>query len=911
MLLNLDHVDCRALWTCRWLLRLPEFFPLRQLPALAAPLLMPTRFDALPPNLYEITRLIAGIESQGSFATWFTRSTSDLDLHVDGVGRVALPVTAATVRQLRKVAQPAHYGLKEQTLLDPTVRDTSEIPGSRLSINKKDWQPALDEALERIRRDLGLSLDSRIEARLHNLLIYSPGQFFKPHQDSEKADGMIGSLVVALPSRFTGGEFVITHHDETLQAPGSAHSLTFIAFYTDCRHEVRPVLSGNRVVLTWNLIVSNPATMEPPATATEALVRRVRDYFDSPKPPRWSEGPADEPPDRLVYLLDHEYSQRGLHWDQLKNGDALRAAMLLEVALQLDCEAFLALADIQETWNCEDDGFDRRHGRRWRSSHYDDDDACEDDYADDDLVENDEAGGRGRTSRGSGSRHYELTELIESIIELRHWVAPDSRQGEAITVSVDDREICYTKPSIDCEPFESEHEGYTGNAGNTVDHWYHRAAIVLWPRERNFVIRAKASAQWAIDEISRHLATSGRGAAADLAQRLQPFWPETVRNSPPTARPDLLASTLILAIDLDSPALAAALLAPFQLIDLTPEVAPRLANLIARLGLDCGRAVLHPWLKESLFRQSIASQLAWLPAGLPALCHALCEDSARSGLTRTASGATEPADAARSHPVEADGATGTTAGQKLADELLLNRWAWLHGHIEALRKQPDPTRRASSLIELAEPLLAFIECADIAQQPMLRDDVLTLLTERSANLPLPLQLPLRMLQAAAARTAASRTTASSTSASTTSVSATRASTATASSNHAAAPDLTSLRKHLTSELTARLAQPTRDDDDWSIPTPIQASDELAATLTAFLRSPQQRRLEWPLAEKRRQHIHRLIDSHGLPVRHTTVRRGSPYTLVLEKTRGVFEDDSAQRRDWTEALAWLASSPGRG
>jgi hypothetical protein len=31
--------------------------------------------------------------------------------------------------------------------------------------------------------------------------------------------------------------------------------------------------------------------------------------------------------------------------------------------------------------------------------------------------------------------------------------------------------------SVDLEPFESEHEGYTGNAGNTVEHWYHRAAV--------------------------------------------------------------------------------------------------------------------------------------------------------------------------------------------------------------------------------------------------------------------------------------------------------------------------------------------------------------------------------------------------------------------------------------------------
>jgi len=43
-------------------------------------------------------------------------------------------------------------------------------------------------------------------------------------------------------------------------------------------------------------------------------------------------------------------------------------------------------------------------------------------------------------------------------------------------------------------PFDSEYTGFMGNWGNTLDRWYHRAAIVIWPRERTFVIRARASA---------------------------------------------------------------------------------------------------------------------------------------------------------------------------------------------------------------------------------------------------------------------------------------------------------------------------------------------------------------------------------------------------------------------------------
>jgi hypothetical protein len=52
--------------------------------------------------------------------------------------------------------------------------------------------------LDRIQRDLGLADGSRLRAELHNLLVYGPGQFFLTHQDSEKTDDMIGTLIVVL-----------------------------------------------------------------------------------------------------------------------------------------------------------------------------------------------------------------------------------------------------------------------------------------------------------------------------------------------------------------------------------------------------------------------------------------------------------------------------------------------------------------------------------------------------------------------------------------------------------------------------------------------------------------------------------------------------------------------------------------
>jgi len=39
------------------------------------------------------------------------------------------------------------------------------------------------------------------------MLVYDQGSFFKSHRDTEKTDGMFGTLVVALPSAHRGGNW--------------------------------------------------------------------------------------------------------------------------------------------------------------------------------------------------------------------------------------------------------------------------------------------------------------------------------------------------------------------------------------------------------------------------------------------------------------------------------------------------------------------------------------------------------------------------------------------------------------------------------------------------------------------------------------------------------------------------------
>jgi hypothetical protein len=75
----------------------------------------------------------------------------------------------------------------------------------------------------------------------------------------------------------------------------------------------------------------------------------------------------------------------------------------------------------------------------------------------------------------------------------------------------------------------------------------------------------------------------------------------------------------------------------------------------------------------------------------------------------------------------------------------------------------------------------------------------------------------------------------------------------------------------------------------------------------FLGDGSRRILEWPLAEARRKHIQQSIRAAELPVRHQTLRAGSPYTLVLTKTDALFERERKARQRAITDLAWLNES----
>ncbi|MBS2033242.1 MAG: 2OG-Fe(II) oxygenase [Deltaproteobacteria bacterium] len=521
----------------------------------------------------EIAEALAALNSKGTFATGLTCPSSELQLRVEGVGPIHFPVSSATAKKLAKLAQPALFGKRTRTIYDPEVRDTGEIPAKQIRVDGC-WARALELQLEHIRRRLGLSAETRLEAKLDKLLVYGPGQFFAPHQDSERSNTMIGTLVVELPSSHQGGAVVVEHRGAKRTFSGARRGnseLSLLAFYADCRHEVKRVEHGYRITLTYQLhahaLSRRGGTAAVRVPAVERLAESVRAYFATPVSSGYGSAPL-EGPDRLIYLLDHEYSERSLAWNRLKNGDCVRAQALREVARPLDCEIHLALADVHENWACADgeDGYGDRYDE-------------ENEGDEDDVDEGEEEG------------DYELLDLLDTDLELRHLVAADGSKANArIRPSMD--EVCFARASHELKPFRTEHEGYMGNYGNTVDRWYHRAAVVLWPRARSFFLRAKAEPSWAIAQIARLLRSGQTEQARQRLAEVLIIWEQSVRGADPAVA---ALPVLKLARELDDAELAARLLGPLGLTAMTGAAAETFSESVEHFGPEWGRRLVVAW----------------------------------------------------------------------------------------------------------------------------------------------------------------------------------------------------------------------------------------------------------------------------------------------------------------------------
>lgn len=399
----------------------------------------------------ELLQTLNQIEGTGSFVVSGTKDFMPLGLAIKGVNEISFPITTTQVETMIKVAHKAPFGKGSQTIVDPNVRSAWEIDAKNISFLNKNWGKFLNTLLAETKAGLGLEKQT-ISANLYKLLIYETGDFFLPHKDSEKEAGMFGTLIIGLPSRHSGGSLLVRFNGEEeiidFSDAENDYKLPFTAFFADCEHEIKPITSGHRVCLVYNLVQKQNEKVLIQHAANQEAINDLAEIL--------SRSEAEFP---FAVLLGHQYTPANFSMEALKLNDYPRAEALMEAAEKAGFYAKLGLMTSYKMGDLEVE-YSRSSRRRYRSyDEYDDDDA--------------ENGVMG-------------SEIYEESITIEHWAVDGLPPLSEIALDEDD--IITDIEIGEGEPMEKEAEGYTGNAGMTIQYWYHYGAIVLWRKSNHFEI---------------------------------------------------------------------------------------------------------------------------------------------------------------------------------------------------------------------------------------------------------------------------------------------------------------------------------------------------------------------------------------------------------------------------------------
>ena len=448
----------------------------------------------------ELEELLQSVARPGGFCTHGRVFVPMPVLEVEGVGVLSFPVPDSQVRLLVDAAERAPYGKGADTLVDTSVRDCWQIDAARIHLGGSVWADTLRGILDTVATGLGCP-PGRLDARPYKLLIYEPGGFFSAHRDTEKADGMIATLSITLPAAGTGGELIVRHLDQEISVDmnaGEPSELAFAAFYADCAHETRPIREGYRLSLVFNLCL-RPGDTETPQQAPDYSdqARNTADLLVE-----WRD--SGHGPDKLVWLLEHDYSEAGLSFDVLKNADAAKAEVLKSAAELADCELHAAIVHIEEEGAAEyigDGYFDEFGG------------------PDDDDVE--------------------MIEVSYGRYWLDGWASGDGDSPDFGELSVNPGELLPAGALDDVAPDEQWVNEASGNEGVSVERAYRHAALVVWPRRRTLDVLAGESIDRAVDWVGQHVERDAVEARDPIA-RLISIWPTERPTQKGEGRADML-----------------------------------------------------------------------------------------------------------------------------------------------------------------------------------------------------------------------------------------------------------------------------------------------------------------------------------------------------------------------------------
>lgn len=226
---------------------------------------------------------------------------------------VTFPVTTESVKNLLPFCEKAPFGRKEETVLDETIRKCWQIDAKKLEFSA-GMNETIGNMISLIEKSFyGKNLDVEpprkkikyFKVTPYKMLIYEEGFFFKDHKDTIRSEDHIATVVLLLPSEFTGGDLVLKFSNDNHFKFNKKNfvnddctTMSFVAFPTETLHCVEPIQSGVRACITFNVFSNKkiiPESIPLYHQCKKQLVEAIWNVFSNSCRP-------------VVFKLSHQYS---------------------------------------------------------------------------------------------------------------------------------------------------------------------------------------------------------------------------------------------------------------------------------------------------------------------------------------------------------------------------------------------------------------------------------------------------------------------------------------------------------------------------------------------------------------------------------------------------------------------------
>ena len=277
--------------------------------------------------------------------------------------------------------------------------------------------------------------------------------YLQPHRDTEKVDGMFGTLVLQLPSDYEGGLLRVCHSGEEqifdFSGLNGISGFHYAAFYADCQHELCKVTKGYRLCFVYNLVYSGDSCTCPVySQVSDKVVARLRD---------WEQDDHGLPV--MAYMLSHQYCEASLSFQLLKGADRAVAEILVEASNQKSFCLYLGTVTLKKElypYGGED---------------------CE--YLD--------AG-------------------VSNSLTANSLVSPSGETLTSISLFCDDLVPYDVFKNV--KPDKENFIG-TGNEGVALEKMYHQAALVIWPMKHYVIVMGVSASISKLESACKKLTSLG------------------------------------------------------------------------------------------------------------------------------------------------------------------------------------------------------------------------------------------------------------------------------------------------------------------------------------------------------------------------------------------------------------------